>query len=266
MPYTHIRSIAALGSSYAAGPGIKPVANRRAYRSARNYPHLLAERLGATLTDLTVSGATTDTIIDTPQRLLLHTFPPQLNGLPADADLVTITAGGNDLGYIGSMVRLGTAGRLSSRALCRPLATALKRRGVPRPSEDDIDRAAANLSRVVEETRRRAKRARVLLVDYLTVIGPDTRSSRETPFDEATLEEFRRLGDQVAEVFARTAPRTGAELVTVGKRSREHALGSAEPWVTGLPERLRGSALMGAFHPNDAGMRAVADAIAEHLK
>lgn len=181
MPYAHIRSIAALGSSYAAGPGIKPLADRRAYRSARNYPHLLAERLGATLTDLTVSGATTDTIIDTPQRLLLHTFPPQLNGLPADADLVTITAGGNDLGYIGSMVLLGAAGRLSSRALSRPLATALKRRGVPRPSEDDIDRAAANLSRIVEETRTRAKHARVLLVDYLTVIGPDTRFSRETP-------------------------------------------------------------------------------------
>ncbi|MFD9110576.1 GDSL-type esterase/lipase family protein [Streptomyces bottropensis] len=189
-----------------------------------------------------------------------------MNGLPTDTDLVTVTAGGNDLGYIGSMVRLGTAGRLSSRPLCRPLATALKRRGVPRPSEDDIDRATANLSRVVEETRRRAKRARVLLVDYLTVIGPDTRSSRETPLDEATLGEFRRLGDQVAEVFARTAPRTGAELVTVGKRSREHALGSAEPWVSGLPERLHGSALMGAFHPNGAGMRAVADAIAAHLR
>jgi hypothetical protein len=28
-------------------------------RSARNYPHLLAEQLGAELTDLTVSGATT---------------------------------------------------------------------------------------------------------------------------------------------------------------------------------------------------------------
>ncbi|MFI9170049.1 hypothetical protein [Streptomyces lincolnensis] len=108
--------------------------------------------------------------------------------------------------------------------------------------------------------------SRVLLVDYLTVIGPNARSSRETPFGEAMFEEFRRLGNQVAEVFARTATRTGAELVTVVKRSREHALGSAEPWVTGLPERLRGSTFTGACHPNGAGMRAVADAIAEHLK
>ncbi|EMF53817.1 hypothetical protein SBD_5361 [Streptomyces bottropensis ATCC 25435] len=148
----------------------------------------------------------------------------------------------------------------------RPSAISRSPRSLTSGAPRSPFRAAANLSRVVEETRRRAKHARVLLVDYLTVIGPDTRSSRETPFDEATLGEFRRLGDQVAEVFARTAPRTGAELVTVGKRSREHALGSAEPWVTALPERLRGSALTGAFHPNGAGMRAVADAIAAHLK
>ena len=260
-----IRRIAALGSSYAAGPGIEPVADRRAKRSARNYAHLLAERLGAELTDLTVSGATTDTIIDTPQRVLLHTFPPQLDGLPADADLVTITAGGNDLGYIGSMLRLGVAGRLSSHAFSRPLGITLKRRGVPRPSEADVDRAATGLVRIVEETRRKAKHARVLLVDYLTVVGPDTRYERATPFDETALEELRRLGDQVADVFTRAATRSGAELVAMSRRSSGHALGSSDPWVTALPARLRPSVLVGAFHPNSAGMLAVADAVAEHL-
>jgi lysophospholipase L1-like esterase len=89
---TTIRRIAALGSSYAAGPGIPPVVNRAAMRSGRNYPHLLADALGAQLTDLTVSGATTSTILDTSQRV-----PPQLTQLPADADLVLITAAGNDL-------------------------------------------------------------------------------------------------------------------------------------------------------------------------
>ncbi|MBZ3900360.1 SGNH/GDSL hydrolase family protein [Streptomyces griseiscabiei] len=260
-----VRRIAALGSSFASGPGIEPLAERRAHRSTRNYPGLLAARLGAELTDLTVSGATTETIISTPQRVMFHTFAPQLEGLPADADLVTITAGGNDLDYIGSMVRLGLAARLSSRALTRPLGAAFGKRGVPRPSEDDIDRAAAGLARIVEETRRRAKDARVLLVDYLTVLGPDTRDSRATPFDATTLKEFRRLGDDVAAVFQRAASRSGAELVAMGERSGDHALGSAEPWVNGLPARLRGSTIMSAFHPNSAGMQAVSDAIAEHL-
>lgn len=53
------RHVAALGSSFAAGPGVAPIVDRRANRSGRNYAHLVAERLGARLTDLTVSGATT---------------------------------------------------------------------------------------------------------------------------------------------------------------------------------------------------------------
>jgi hypothetical protein len=106
----------------------------------------------------------------------------------------------------------------------------------------------------------------VILVDYLTVVGTRTAHGRATPFDEPTLEEFRRLGGQVADVFTRAAARTGAELVAMGPRSRDHALGSPQPWVTGLPERLSGSGLGGAFHPNAAGMRAVADAIVDHLR
>ncbi|MGO2537352.1 MAG: hypothetical protein ACTH8W_14405 [Brachybacterium tyrofermentans] len=57
--------LAALGSSFAAGPGIDPVVDAGAQRSAHNYAHQLAERLGARLVDRTVSGATTANIVDT---------------------------------------------------------------------------------------------------------------------------------------------------------------------------------------------------------
>ncbi|OBG19711.1 GDSL-type esterase/lipase family protein [Mycobacterium sp. 852002-51057_SCH5723018] len=103
---TEYRSIAALGSSYAAGPNIKPIVNRAAMRSGNNYAHVLARSIGADLTDLTVSGATTPTILDTPQRVGLVKFAPQLASLPADTDLVLVTAAGNDLGYLGSAIKL----------------------------------------------------------------------------------------------------------------------------------------------------------------
>jgi lysophospholipase L1-like esterase len=97
--------IAALGSSFAAGPGIEPIADPTAVRSERNYAHQLAERLGARLVDLTVSGATTANILDTPQQMVSgHVYPPQIDGVPADADVVTITAGGNDLQFAGAML------------------------------------------------------------------------------------------------------------------------------------------------------------------
>jgi lysophospholipase L1-like esterase len=255
--------IAALGSSYAAGPGIQPMADRRAGRSARNYPHLLAERLEAHLTDLTVSGATTDTIIDTPQRLFTHVFPPQLQGLPADADLVTITAGGNDLQYAGSLIRFGVAGWLSGRPLSRPLGALFARRGVPQPSADSVAEAARDLARIVTAARGKAPAARVLLVDYVAAIGPATRPGPGVPFDNATLDALRQLSEKVTELFARAADLSAADLVLASERSREHALGSPQPWVTGLPSSLRG--LPAAFHPNADGMCGIADTIVDYL-
>src|SRR5947208_9857129 len=87
----------------AAGPGIPPVVHRKAMRSGRNYPHQLAEALGLRLIDATVSGATTENVLRTRQKTLLGSVPPQLEELVPEAALVTITIGGNDLGYIGGL-------------------------------------------------------------------------------------------------------------------------------------------------------------------
>lgn len=47
------RLIAALGSSFAAGPGIEPIEDAQAMRSSNNYAHQLARRLNAQLNLLT---------------------------------------------------------------------------------------------------------------------------------------------------------------------------------------------------------------------
>ena len=56
----------ALGSSMAAGPGIRPSADGapfRSGRSGRNYAHVAAEKLGLDLFDVTFSGATTANVL-----------------------------------------------------------------------------------------------------------------------------------------------------------------------------------------------------------
>ncbi len=89
----------ALGSSMAAGPGIRPRAAgapRWSGRSARNYAHLIARRYQHDLVDVTFSGATTAHVLTERQR----GAPPQIAALDGTESLVTVTIGGNDVGYV----------------------------------------------------------------------------------------------------------------------------------------------------------------------
>ncbi|BBX35441.1 hypothetical protein MMAG44476_01045 [Mycolicibacterium mageritense DSM 44476 = CIP 104973] len=250
------RRIAALGSSYAAGPGIPPVADRAAMRSGRNYAHLLAETFGARLTDLTVSGATTSTILDTPQRVALTKFPPQLTGLPSDTDLVLITAAGNDLDYLGSAIKLGvyfTLDRYTGRRLQRWRPATL-----PVVTQPQLDSATSGLARVVAEAQLRAPQARVVLVDYLPLVGQETRAFEDAPFDAAAIAAVATVHEQLSEVFARAADATRVDLVLASQLGRGHELGTDEPWIQPLQPIHR---FAGSFHPNAAGMAAVAQLI-----
>jgi len=260
MTYRHL---VALGSSFAAGPGIDPISDRGAMRSARNYPHLLAEQLGAQLTDLTVSGATTATILSKSQRSLRGAkFPPQLDGVPDDADLATVTIGGNDLKYMAGLIGTSAVGQLRRLPVVGgPTSSLLARLTVPHPNAADFERVADGIVTITQHLRARARRVRVVLVDYLTVIGPDARPRADLPLRRSEIEQFRSLGESLADAYAVAAERTGADLVKVSELSATHGLGSSEPWLVGFQHS--GSAA--PYHPNAAGMQAVADAIAAHL-
>ncbi|MEU5049105.1 GDSL-type esterase/lipase family protein [Streptomyces sp. NPDC021096] len=91
----------AMGSSFAAGPGItptKPGSPAACGRSADNYASKVAARFGLALTDVTCSGATAN-ILTTGQ----HGRPPQISAVTADTRLVTVTIGGSDVNYLGSL-------------------------------------------------------------------------------------------------------------------------------------------------------------------
>ncbi|MFE2752911.1 GDSL-type esterase/lipase family protein [Actinosynnema sp. NPDC059335] len=247
---------AALGSSFAAGPGIAPLVDTNAARSGRNYPSLLAAALGADLVDLTVSGATVATILDEPQVTLTGVeFPPQVDGVPATADLVTVTAGGNDLRFAGSLLTTAWT-RVEPDGPMADVLTATYGPTIPEPTPADVDRTAAGLARVVDEVRRRAPRARVVLVDYLTVIGPHTEPAPDIPFTPEEITALRAVQEALEAACALAADRSGADLVAVSRASRTHALGAPEPWLQPFTRNLARTAA--SFHPNAAGMAAVA--------
>ncbi|CAM2743432.1 hydrolase [Mycobacterium intermedium] len=247
----------ALGSSMAAGPGIRPRATGAPWpagRSARNYPHLLAARLNFELVDVTYSGATTAHILSDRQ----HGAPPQIEALDGSESLVTVTIGGNDVGY----VPLLTAASLPNFTRHLPLLGARIGELLDRAARDAaLAQASDALCEVGAAVRRRAPQARVLFVDYLTILPPTGESA--APLSNADADLGRHVASTLERLTAEAASSTGCESVGAAAASRDHHAWSAEPWTTkpGVPLPGRAAPL----HPNAAGMRAVAELVAAQL-
>jgi lysophospholipase L1-like esterase len=246
----------AMGSSFAAGPGLKPRAAdspRAAGRSASNYAHLVAGRLGLALADVTFSGATTAHILGPDDR----GTPAQLDAVTAETRLVTITAGGNDVGYLPGL----TLSSFPAFAAGLPFV----RRGLAAAT----DAAAAdakfatlesNAARIIAEIRSRAPGCRVLFVDYLTILPPEGVDT--SPLPAATAAWGRALAARLSETIARVAAGEGAEVVLASEASAVHHAWAPEPWTRRFHLSLRGGA---PYHPDLAGMAAVADLVTAQL-
>jgi lysophospholipase L1-like esterase len=250
----------ALGSSMAAGPGIPPRdkhAPVRAARSAANYPHLVAHLLGLDLVDVTYSGATTAHVLTDRQ----NGEPPQIDALDGSQDLVTITIGGNDVGYIPLLTAAGLPMAVRSVPV---LGGRLRELLDPAARDRALVGVAESLKTVGQTVRQRAPLARVLFVDYLTVLPPAGEDASPLSGIDAAL--GRRVAATLERLTSEAAADTGCEVVRASDASRGHHAWSADPWTTkptryGLPVPGRPF----PAHPNAAGMRAVADLIAEQV-
>lgn len=229
----------AMGSSFAAGPGIPASADtpsNRCARSADNYAHQLARRRGLALVDVSCSGATTAHLLGRWNELA-----PQLDALTPDTALVTVTIGGNDVNYIGSLFQASEGGSVTA------------------PDEAAWTRLAQSFDRVSAEVRRRAPAARLVYVDYVTLL-PDGAPCAQTPLSAPDAAASNAIARRLATATAEAAKRAGAGLVRTSALSKGHDACAAEPWATAYLDR-EGKRTPVAYHPNKAAMTAVADAL-----
>jgi GDSL-like Lipase/Acylhydrolase family len=209
--------IASLGSSYAAGPGLR-----------QNYAKILAEKLGAQLTDLSVSGTT------------VLTMASQINRIPKDVDIVTITSGGNDLNYVGGLTL-----------------------GIAMTSSVSESQLVGRFNDALTKIHAKAPKATVYLVEYLTMLGPDVKPGSTVSFSASQVEGHRRVAATLLKATqAAASGKDWVKDVPVARLSQGHGLGSREPWVNGA--RVSGGGAM--WHPNAAGMTAVAGMIYDVIK
>ena len=254
----------AMGSSFGAGPGIAPRAPgspRRAGRSASNYAHLVARDLGLDLHDVTYSGATTADVL----RPSARGQPAQLDAVTRATRLVTLTAGGNDVGYLP---------RLTLASLPWPLRMLPRARaqvagfGAPAATDERFASLGRNLQAIARGVADRAPDCRILFVDYLTILPPAAPAPRlarrrpgpasagPAPPPPAAIADWGRvIAARLAATTQEAADAGGAGYVSASAASAGHHAWSAAPWTRRFHLSLRGGA---PYHPNADGMAAVA--------
>ncbi|MEW1810822.1 SGNH/GDSL hydrolase family protein [Pseudarthrobacter phenanthrenivorans] len=264
----------ALGSSYAAGGGLGPAdpadSGGRCGRTTIAYPYLVASQLHLNLTNATCGGASIPNIATTPQQIWSwdgssQTGELQINAVTADTDLVTITIGGNDVNYVGNLMAEACRGDLAANPLS-VISNQLKLYGLCTPVPDSVVQARLAgvqdaLAATVDAVQEKAPHARVVLVDYLSVLPDNGKPCAAVPIPQQRQKFLLDVARGMSLATKHAAQQTGAELVTASKDSQGHDACSADPWVTGY-DFSRGFVMM---HPNEAGHAAVAKALVEQL-
>ena len=242
----------ALGDSFAAGPLIpNPLAPLGCLKSSNNYGRIAQRTLAfAEYRDATCSGARTDHMT-APQNVSPGgPNPPQLNSLSADTQLVTLTIGGNDIGFSDLAQDCVTV--LPFGSPCRDRYT----RGGDQITAR-INAAAPKVDAVLDGIRARSPGAKVLVVNY-SAIFPHSGNGcwPKMPVAPADVRWLREKHVQLNAMLAQQAAANGAFIVDVYSASvgRDACAGSGTRWVEPY---VPGNAAA-PLHPNLRGMQAMA--------
>lgn len=244
----------AMGSSFAAGIGLGPRAPGSpiaCMRTVNGYPSQLAALIKLPLVDVSCSGATTAHILSGGQLFQR----PQLNAVKPGTKLVTITSGGNDVGYVGG---LSFEAAQNGSSFSNRLARLFLKQPAPR-GPGDFEKVRRDLAEAVGQVRQRAPAATVVLVTYPTILPPDGTCPRLNISEDQARRSYQ-IGEFLADATRAAANDSGALLVDMHRLGADHHACSATPWTNGWKD-IQGT----PFHPTLLGARETARAIAAAL-
>jgi hypothetical protein len=241
----------ALGDSYAAGPVIpNQIAPLGCLKSDHNYAHLAAPAIGLPLRDPTCSGATTEDMTN-PQETELGTNPPQFDSLDEETTRVSLTIGGNDIGF--SEVAL-------SCLTVNPFSTPCKDKYTAGGKDQIAERIAATapkVAAVLQGIHAISPAAKVFVVNYAAIF-PETGFGcwPQMPVGFGDVPYLRAKEKELNAMLATQAASNGATVVDWYKASIGHdaCKGSSTRWV----EPVVPTNPAAPIHPNLAGMTGAA--------
>jgi lysophospholipase L1-like esterase len=200
----------ALGDSYSAGNGanssnLDSSCNRNTY----SYPYLLSQQKGYALTFVACAGAVTSDVINS-----------QVNSITSDTRLVTITIGGNDIGFTNLIIACTTLGCSSQIA----------------SSQNQIDtQLPAKLNATYAAIRAKAPSARVVVLGYGRPFASPSRTclaATGVSSDEET--RLTALVDSLDNTIKARALAYGFSYADVNPYWAGHDVCASNPFTNGL--------------------------------
>ncbi|HRA27899.1 SGNH/GDSL hydrolase family protein [Ornithinibacter sp.] len=223
----------ALGDSYGSGYGVPPY-SATCGRSEAAYAVQIDGRMRIDLDDFAAcAGATTTSMLAS-----------QMGALDADTDLVTVSIGGNDIGWgtvVGACVAAGDAPCAGALAATTGVITT----ALP-----------AVLDATYAQIAAAAPDAHVVVTGYPRLFSPEYGAYlNASPAEQHGMNEG---ADLLNSVIADAAAEYGFQFVDVTSRFVGHGVNAPEPWVLGLSDP-------GRFHPNLDGYEAYAAAVTSQV-
>lgn len=241
----------ALGDSYSAASGVLPVdiSAPQCLRSTRNYPRVIAATLGAQLTDVSCGAADTG-------DFFTSQYPgtaPQLDAVTPDAQLITMTIGGNDSSvFINTILQCGVAGAstLGFGSPCKD------RYG---SSFEDTIRTTTypSLVNALSAVRAKAPTARIAIIGYPWVMPQSGGCFTRMPVASGDVAYVRNIQATLNDAVRRAASATGVTFVDMSVASNGHD--ACQPIGTRWVEPVLLGTNPVVVHPNALGEAKMAE-------
>lgn len=226
----------AMGDSYSSGTGTNDYYEANCQRSNFAYGSLIKGDIGGTFRMVACSGAKTAEVLNTTQQ----GNPPQVNLLGADTEHVSISIGGNDADFTGTLLECGKPDIWPLSPDCS---------GAIANSQSTIQNTIpGRLDQVMSRIRQNSPNARISLVGYPRLFPANGEDcSAATFFSASEIEKLNQTADLLSEVMRGRARANGATYVDARPAFLGHAWCEDE-WINGLSNPTSNS-----YHPNKAG-------------
>ena len=251
----------ALGDSYAAfGNELLTTGPADCMRSIANYPATLDRYpVVGDLTDVTCGGAVTASLF-TAQH---ENVPAQLDALDADTDLVTLSIGGNDVGFsaiVGCITRQGPFAELPPTAACESQVGGLVTTGI-----EAVYAEGGVIDAVYDAIEQRSPDATVVATQYLPLMPAEGITCAFTDaLNPADLQWAREVAVTINNAVADAAVRNDhISVLPTDTVDRSACAPASQRWTKFTEEDDPFYAA--PFHPTPLGQRAMAAAVAAAL-